>query len=163
MEWFNTWDWGDVPGWISAVVAIALPLVAYIERNRIAGFFRRKADEPTPTGPPVRWVLRPSKQAGVYTLSNLSTPRAYNVTVTGHPTYTEILTHAYWEKFDGESYGTFAANIDSDYRHMIAFTVTWQDQNGDSNEINLPVDGQRTRATPTKDGETARIDGAARE
>ena len=46
VNWLLSWNWGDVPGWLSIVGAILVGSIAYFRRSRIFSWFRRATNAP---------------------------------------------------------------------------------------------------------------------
>lgn len=141
LDWFSALNWGDVPSWISVLIGIGVPLVAYLERNRIAGFFRRQAREPLPGLPPARFALRPIG-AGNWALINGGEGEAFNVTLSVVDASAAILSSGFWSYFPPKAYGTFALQLDMATRRYpdiqgTTVVVSWQDKNGERLEENM--------------------------
>ena len=126
-----TLDWGDVPSWIGVALTIAIPAVAYFERNRIAGFFRRKTTEPLPALPPARFNLVPRPEGG-WVLVNGGLGEAFNVRLDVEDSSAAIVTSGFWETFLEESYGTVEIRLSAETRRYgdispTIVLVSWQD------------------------------------
>ncbi|KQR39205.1 hypothetical protein [Microbacterium sp. Leaf159] len=131
-EWLSNLDWGDVPSWLGVLLGVAVPLIAYFERNRIAGFFRKKAQEPVPLDPPARFAVRPIAENG-WALVNTGIGEAFNVTLSVDDASAGILSSGFWTFFPGQSYGSFAlqySNSTIRYPDVSDTTVIveWQDR-----------------------------------
>ncbi len=129
------WDWGDVPSWIAVILAVLIPLVAYIERNRIAGFFRRKATEPLPETPPARFNFAPLGGAK-WALINMGAGEGFNVRVDVESASASVGSSGFWPRFLEKSYGSVDIRLDpmtAEYGSDLNPTtviVSWHDANG---------------------------------
>lgn len=144
LEWLASWDWGDVPGWIAVILGIAIPLIAYFERNRIAGFFRRQAAEPLPALPPVRWLLRPTQRKNVWAVINNSDADAHNATIRPTMLESEVMDAGFWAVFPRRCLGTVTLRRHPDgvaYGQSTEFRIDWQDDNGAPHAETLSAPG----------------------
>lgn len=57
-RWFGSWNWGDVPGWLSLAGAVVIGLTAYLRRSRIFAWFRRATNAPPSFESQPSWELR---------------------------------------------------------------------------------------------------------
>jgi hypothetical protein len=128
-------DWGDIPSWIAVILTIAIPLVAYLERNRIVSFVRRKAAEPLPALPPARFSIQVRPEGG-WLLMNMGEGEAFNVQVHAESADMTVLSSGFWPRFLEKSFGTFMMRLP--VQTMVygdvapAYVVVkWQDGHGE--------------------------------
>lgn len=143
MDWLSNVNWGDVPSWIGVILAIAVPVIAYLERNRIAVFFKKKAKEPLPQLPPARFSVRPLASKD-WALINGGLGDAYNVRLAVEDATAGILTSGFWELFLGGTYGTFRLQLSTGTirfgrDHATSLLISWQDKNGDDHVERVAV------------------------
>lgn len=44
--WVGSWNWGDVPSWLSLVLTIGVAVLAYLKRSGIMAWFKRVFNAP---------------------------------------------------------------------------------------------------------------------
>jgi len=145
-DWIRGWNWGDVPGWLGVAIAILVPSLAYLSRNRIAGFVRRKVQEPKVALAPLRWLIRPTTTKGYWALVNTSASTAYNVSIHPLEDGAEVVDAGFWPIFMPRSAGTVVLHGTPTMTSVglaTDFKLSWQDADSTERSQTLEVPAWR--------------------